>query len=263
MALVKQPGISGRDFYESLYASELEQEAEWLRRGAASKVDSIEAFLARHSIIAGTIMELGCGPGAVIRECHRRALANRYIGVDYSADAVNYLRTNAPEIEAIQADIISPDFSMEEKVDVVVLTHVIEHLENPHEFLATMLQKLRFTYLIVEVPLEDLLGARLKNLFKDRRINTSGHVQFFTASSFVDLLATHKLKILDQRRYIPIHGLDTIRFLRAKDGLSRLRFLRMIAGSVLTRVLYPVWSRLYYSHYAVICPGPTPQPSSR
>ena len=40
MALVKQPGISGRDFYKSLYASELEQEAEWLRRGAASKVDS-------------------------------------------------------------------------------------------------------------------------------------------------------------------------------------------------------------------------------
>jgi SAM-dependent methyltransferase len=125
MALVKQLGISGRDYYESLYASELGLEAEWLLRSSSFKVDSIEALLARRSIHPQTIMELGCGTGGVIQECRRRGLARRYIGVDYSPDAINYLRTNAPEVEAIQADINSPDFSMEEAVDVVVLTHVI------------------------------------------------------------------------------------------------------------------------------------------
>jgi methylase of polypeptide subunit release factors len=120
MALVKQPGISGRDYYESLYASELDQEAEWLRRSAAYKVDSIETLLARHSISAQTIVELGCGTGAVIRECRRRTLARRYVAVDYSPDAIGYLRANAPEIEVIQADISSPEFSLDGPIDVLM-----------------------------------------------------------------------------------------------------------------------------------------------
>jgi 2-polyprenyl-3-methyl-5-hydroxy-6-metoxy-1,4-benzoquinol methylase len=253
MALVKQVDISGRDYYESLYASELDGEAEWQRRSAAPKVDSIQTLLARHSINAQTIMELGCGVGAVICECRRRELARRYIGVDYSADAVTYLRTHAPEIEAIQADINSPDFAMKEAIDVVVLTHVIEHLDDPHQFLTVTLQKLQFKYMIAEVPLEDLLAGRLKNLFRDRRINTGGHVQFFNPSSFKHLLTAHGLKILDRRRYIPVNSLDTIRFLQAKDGLSPLGVSRMIASSVLARAFYPLWARLYYSHYAVLC----------
>jgi SAM-dependent methyltransferase len=253
LALVKQLGISGRDYYKSLYASELDQEAEWLRRSAAYKVDSIETLLARHSIHAQTIVELGCGTGAVIRECRRRALARRYIAVDYSPDAINYLRANAPEVEAIQADISSPDFSLGGPVDVVVMTHVIEHLDDPHAFLAGTLQKLQPKYMVAEVPLEDLVVPRLQNLNKDRRINISGHVQFFTPASFERLLTAHGLRILDRRRYIPIHSLDTIRFLQAKNKLSHLGVSRMIASSVVKRALYPLLARLHYSHYAVLC----------
>ena len=253
MALVKQLGISGRDYYKTLYASELDQEAEWLRRSAAYKVDSIETLLARHSIRPRTIVELGCGVGAVIRECERRGLAKRYVGVDYSPDAISYLRANAPQIQAIQADIGSPEFSLEGPIDVVVMTHVIEHLDDPHTFLAKTLQKLPFQYMVAEVPLEDLVVPRLQNLNKDRRINISGHVQFFTASSFEGLLAAHGLNTLARRRYIPIHSLDTIRFLQGKNAMSRLAVARMIASSALKRALYPVLSRLHYSHYAVLC----------
>jgi len=253
VTLVKQPGISGRDYYESLYASELDQEAEWLRRSAACKVDSIETLLARNSITPRTIVELGCGPGAVIRECSRRALAHRYVAVDYSPDAISYLRAKAPEIEAVQADITSPEFSLDEPVDVVVLTHVIEHLDDPHAFLTQTLQKLQSRYMVAEVPLEDLLVPRLQSLNKDRRINISGHVQFFTPASFDRLLTAHGLRILDRHRYIPIHSLDTIRFLKAKNGLSHLGASRIMVGSVLKRALYPLLARLHYAHYAVLC----------
>jgi SAM-dependent methyltransferase len=253
MALVKEVDISGRDYYESLYTSELEQEAEWLRRGAAYKADSIETLLARHGIHPQTLMELGCGTGAVLRECRRRGLARRCIGVDYSGEAIGYLRSNAPEVEAIKADILSPEFSMPDPIDVVYLTHVIEHLDDPDHFLTGTLQKLNFKYMIAEVPLEDMPAARLKNLVRDRRINTTGHVQFFTAASFERLLTSHGLRIIDHRRYVPIHSLDTIRFLQAKNHLSHLGVARMVASSVLTRALHPLWARLYYSHYAVLC----------
>jgi hypothetical protein len=107
--------------------------------------------------------------------------------------------------------------------------------------------------MLAEVPLDDLLAGRLKNLVKDRRINTTGHVQFFTPSSFEHLLTTHGLKILDRRRYVPIHSLETIRFLQAKDKLSSLGVSRKIASSVLASAFYPIWARLYYSHYALLC----------
>jgi len=255
MALFKQPEVSGRDYYVSLYASGLEEEAEWLRIGAVPKVNSIETLLRRHSIRPKIIMELGCGPGAVIRECRRRSLAQRYIAVDYSADAIGYLRINDPDIEAIQADITSTDFSLAEAVDVVVLSHVIEHLEKPHEFLQAAFKKLKFRYMIAEVPLEDLLGGRLKNLLRDRLVNTTGHVQFFNPSSFVRLLTSNGFDILDRHRYVPTNNLSSIRFLQAKDGLSRLAVSRMIAGAVLGRALSPIWCRLYSAHYAVLCSG--------
>jgi len=253
MSLVKEAEISGRDYYSSLYSSELDLEAEWLRRGAAKKVDSIATLLERHAVTCNAIMELGCGTGAVIRECRRRGLAHRYIAVDYSGDAIGYLRGQEPEIEALQADITSSEFTMREPIDVVYLTHVIEHLDDPDAFLEGALQKLNFKYLIAEVPLEDLAASKVKNLVRDRRVNTSGHVQFFTGSSFERLLTSHGLKILDRCRYVPFHSLDTIRFLQAKNQLSRLGVSRMIASSVLTRMLYPIWARLYYAHYAVLC----------
>lgn len=253
MSSFKQLSVSGRDYYEHLYASGLEMEAEWLRRGAAHKVDSVEGFLRRRCIEAETIMELGCGPGEIVRECQRRNLARRYVGVDYSAEAIAYLRTRSPDITGLQADITSPDLELTVSPDVVILSHVLEHLENPDDFLAAALRKIDFDYLIVEVPLEDLPGARLKDLVKDRRINTSGHVQFFNPTSFLHLLGSHGLEVLEHRRYVPILDLDTMRFLRAKEQLSQARFMRMVAGSALSSVLSPLWSRLYYSHYAVLC----------
>lgn len=265
MALVKQIDVSGRDYYRSLYASELDQEAEWLRRSAADKVDSIQRLLARRSILPHTLLELGCGTGAVIRECARRHLARRYIAVDYSPEAIGYLRSHAPGIEALQADITSPEFQAPCPVDVLVLTHVIEHLDDPDAFLQGTLRSLPFRYLLAEVPLEDLPGSRVRNWRTDRRVNISGHVQFFTATSFRGLLQRHGLQVLEQRRYVPIHSVDTIRFLRSKNQLSMLDTSRLVASALLKRALYPLLSQWHYAHFAVLCerqPRPEERPAS-
>ena len=47
-----------------------------------------------------------------------------------------------------------------------------------------------FTWLIAEVPLEDLLAARMKNLVRDRTKTRAWHVQFFTGQSFLRLLTS-------------------------------------------------------------------------
>ena len=254
MGLEKSRNTLGKDHYRFLYQTELEREAEWLRRGAAEKANSIETLLTRNAIAPRTILELGCGTGSVITECQRRRLAAKYIGVDFAPEAIGYLRKHSSGIEAIQGDITDPAFCIGDTCDVVVLTHVLEHLEQPAAFLAAMRNSLKPSYAIIEVPLDDLPIARMKSVLRDRRANRAGHVQFFTANSFERLLHSNGLKVIDRRTYVPIRDLETIRFLSEKDGAPwRRRLLEIFTSNYLPRIFAPLWKRLYYAHHAVLC----------
>ena len=254
MHLRKSSEVLGKEHYRLLYQTELEKEAEWLRRGAAEKVNSIEMLMSAHAIKPKSILELGCGVGAVITECQRRGLAGKYMGVDYSPEAINYLRKHSQGIEPIQGDITAPDFHLDEKFDVVVLSHVLEHLEDPAIFLGAMKSSVKFSYAVIEVPLEDLMASRMKSVLRDRTANKAGHVQFFTARTFEDLLNSNGFKIIDRRTYVPILDVDTIRFVSDKDGLARHSYLfKIFMSNFLPTVLNPLWKRLYYAHHAVLC----------
>ncbi len=254
MNLKKSSQMLGKDHYRLLYQTELEQEAEWLRRGAAEKVNSIEILMRAQAIKPKSMLELGCGVGAVITECQRRGLATKYIGVDYAAEAIEYLRKHSEGIEPLQADITDPNFRIDATVDVLVLSHVLEHLENPAIFLDAMKKSVKFSYAVIEVPLEDLIGSRMKSLLKDRSANKAGHVQFFTVASFENLLSASGFKIVDRRTYVPILDQETIRFVSAKDGLARhTQLLKVFTNNYLPRMLNPLWKRLYYAHHAVLC----------
>ena len=254
MNLMKSARTSGKDHYRLLYQSELEKEAEWLRRGAGHKVNSIELLLSRNSIKPKTLLELGCGTGAVITECQRRNLSERYVAVDYAPEAIDYLRKHSTGIEPIQGDITDPTFRLNRPCDVVILSHVLEHLEDPAGFLAALRSSLKFTHAIIEVPLEDLAISKLKAVLKDRRASKAGHVQFFTPHTLEHLLKASGFRISDTRRYIPVLDMETIRFACDKNRMGRRqRFLMACTGNYLPRMLNPLWQRLYYAHYAVLC----------
>jgi SAM-dependent methyltransferase len=257
MARVKETGVSGRDHYDSLFQDEIEREAEWLDRTARPKADSIEHLIKRNGIACGTLLELGCGTGSVIRECQRRDLAGTYLAVDYSEAAIDYLRRHSRGIEACVADLTAPDFAFDRPVDVVVLSHVIEHLEEPLGLLRS-LRRIDFKYLIAEVPLDDLLMGRLGALFKeDRTRNLAGHVQFFTAKTFRRLIESSGMRVLEGRRYLPTLDRDTIRFVCRKNGSSPATYSKMLLGRYLRLVLGPLWAHVFSAHYAVLsCPNP-------
>ncbi len=257
MAKAKVEAVSGRHHYEEIYQTELELEAEWLRYGAADKVNSLEALLNRNGIRPIAVLELGCGTGAVIVECQRRGLGAEFTAVDYSKEAIKYLESQSAGIRCIAADITDPYFRLDQCFDVVVLSHVLEHLEDPLTFLQSLRKRIRFQHLVAEVPLEDLWASRLKHLLRDRNKNAAGHVQFFTETSFQQLLASATFELKDSRRYVPISSPPVIDFVCRKDGFSRFRtIMRKGTGYYLPRILKPLWSRLYYSHYAALCvPG--------
>lgn len=257
VANVKTRIVSGRDYFEEIYQTDLELEAQWLRYGAVDKVNSIEFFLNRHAIKPITLLELGCGTGAVIAECQRRGLGDEFTAIDYSKEAIGYLKSHSQGIYCIEADVTDPKFKLDKCFDVVFLSHVLEHLEEPLKFLQTLTKKVRFRYLVAEVPLEDLLVSRIKNIFRDRTRNISGHVHFFTESTFQRLLSSASLEIRDHRRYVPIFPPEVMDFVCRKDDFSRIRtMLKKVTACYLSRALAPIWARTYYAHYAILCLPP-------
>lgn len=193
MAVPMDRQVSPRDHYEGLYRTELALEAEWLRYGSHEKANSIELLLNRNGIRPRTILELGCGTGAVISECQRRGLASEFTAIDCSYEAIKHLRSRSAGIRSIVADIADPAFELDQTFDVVVLSHVLEHLQQPLDVLRRIVNTVRFRHLIAEVPLENLLFLRLMGAFRDRTCNPAGHVQFFTETSFQESTLRRRL----------------------------------------------------------------------
>jgi SAM-dependent methyltransferase len=246
--------VSGKDHYRRLYQTGLEEQNRWLEFGAGQKVDSVQLLMERNGIEAHSILELGAGTGAVIKECLRRGLGKHYAAVDYSPEAIAFLARSAPGVETVVADITGPEFSLDRSFDLIILSHVLEHLEEPDHFLMS-LERLRWRYLVAEVPLEHLLAGRLKRLIKGEAPGReAGHVQFFTASTFENLLTANRLAIIDRRRYVPLSNLDMIRSMCSRNGGSRLNYLRnTLTAYYIPKCASSLSSRLYYAHYAALC----------
>ena len=212
----------------------------------------MEELLGRNGIRPEHLLELGCGTGAILRELRRRRVARHYYGVDYSSEAIHYLKSALPEVRCAVADITtSARLFDRDAFDVAICRHVLEHLEDPLAFLRSV-RRLRFGHLLVEVPLEDLAFGRLKALFVDRGKNPAGHVQFFTRRSFLELLAAAGLTARDERIYAPILDRDTIRFAYRASGMGRYA-RKLMTEHHLPRLATTMWVRWYHAPYAVFC----------
>ena len=249
----KPVDCDGKTWYRQQYAEHLSYEADWFVATAKDKVDSIQQLLVRNSIAARTLAEFGCGTGAVILGCRERGIGNSFFGVDYSSDAIRHFHEGAPDVWVEVADITDRRFRFSQPVDVLLLSHVLEHLEGPLEFLQACIEKVEFRYLIAEVPLEALPLLSLKAALFGRNVS-AGHVQYYTANGFRELIAKANLGIVDERIYSPVYTLDALRLLDASEGWSRSeKTLRYLFRRYLPRFLSPLWRRYYCSNHAVLC----------
>lgn len=250
--MVLESGKSGRDQYASHYEERLEKQAEWLRLGARQKADSIINLLKAHGISPRRLLELGCGTGAVLSLLKSENVAEEFYAIDFSKDAIEYLRQNIAGVKTEIADIMdTSDLFADIHFDVAVLTHTLEHLEKPEAFLKKV-NDFTLDYLIVEVPLEDLTFGRLKSSFIKRSKHPAGHVQFYNKKTFLETVESCDFEILGQQIYAPVLDKQSLSKTYS-DGRKAKLVYKYLTEYYCPKYFPSLWTKYYHAHMAVLC----------
>jgi ubiquinone/menaquinone biosynthesis C-methylase UbiE len=220
----------------------------WRELGARRKARNIVQVC--QGIERTSLVEIGCGTGAVLRVLQAMRFAQTYCCIDISFSAVGFAagscRDFTPWAVVGRADALPfPDGEF----SVAVLSHVIEHLEDPLSALREASRIARFV--VVEVPTEKVFLNFLKRkiLFRPyASIAEAGHVQFWSPASIARFLTQDAdMEILNQ-------GVDLLDDDSNSIGTSRGAkvTVKRTLRSALPGSLY---SRLLTTHATFLCRG--------
>jgi SAM-dependent methyltransferase len=238
-----------REFYEQCYEPRPGGDGRWRELGALTKAEHIVRLLGRAGIAdPETVLDVGCGDGAVLAELARRGVGRTRVGLDISSSAVR-LAASRPELAA--AHVFDGErIELEDGAyDLAFATHVLEHVPAPERLLAELLRVARVA--IVEVPLESNLSARRPHA---RQLShAAGHLHRFSRGDIRRLLSdagwVPRQEIVDPLpRAVHTFGADT----PAATAKGSVKWALRASVSVL-----PVLGeRLITLHYAVLAtPG--------
>jgi SAM-dependent methyltransferase len=206
--------------YDGAYSS---VELEWRRLGAVDKIDNLTALLGKREV--SSVLEVGCGTGAVLAELVRRRIGTSHVGIDM-ADPAEHLDENAKNLDLRQYDGGRLPFD-DNSFDLVYASHVVEHVPDPRGFLLELTRVSR-QLVYVEVPCEMNLRNGHRAIQGSLKI---GHINGYTPSYFMLLLQTAGLKVLDTQVFdhsIGVHSFGKARWKGRTVQLLRGSLLKLI-----------------------------------
>lgn len=219
------------------------REIQWLSLGAQDKVDHLQKLLAGNGLPVASVLEVGCGTGAVITEMARRRVGQRHVGIDMTnpQDHMDPV-ARATDIEFMQYDGSRLPFA-DKSFDLVYASHVVEHVTDPRSFLAELKRTARCC-VFTEVPCE--LHWRADRNALQRTLDI-GHINAYTPESYMLLLQTAGL--VPARAELFDHSLALHAF-HSTPMVARVK--KALRGGLLS--LSPrVASRCFTYHFAVLC----------
>lgn len=148
-----------------------------------------------------TVLDLGCKYGEISNAL--AAKSKKVIGLDFDQKAINIAnkRYKKDNLEFVVADARKYLMQTTMEFDVLILSHILEHLDNPKEFLEGI--KSFFTYVYVEVP--DFDKSYLNHYRKDEKVDLiysdNDHVSEFDRFELTQIFSQCNLTVI-QAEYI-------------------------------------------------------------
>jgi SAM-dependent methyltransferase len=173
--------VSTREFYEAGYAVGDARMGHWRAIGARSKAAHIAALCEDAGLKPSTVVEIGCGDGAVLAEM----AASGWVvdGFELAENAARAARARgvARRVERFDGEHVPAETN---GYDLAVLSHVLEHVPDP---LPLLKEAARVApHVLVEVPLEDNRSARRPA--KQALSRGAGHLHAFNRADVLRLL---------------------------------------------------------------------------
>jgi len=122
------------------------------------------------------VADVGCGTGHLLRALADRTPNARFVGVDFSENAIRRAQSLLPEARWLVGDVYAPPLE-EGSFDLVLCTEVLEHLDRPGEALDALVRLCS-------------PGGRVVITVPDGALDGwEGHVNFWSASDLASFLA--------------------------------------------------------------------------
>lgn len=155
----------------------------WRMLGAKFKVQHIIDVCKGYTF--NTVLEVGAGDGSILKLLADENFAPGYDAVEISESGVAHIKTR--DIKNLQSVQLFDGYHLpfdDDSFDLIVLSHVLEHVE--HERLLLREIKRVASHVVIEVPLDYKAGV-------DKRIKhflAYGHINMYTPTSLRYLLQT-------------------------------------------------------------------------
>ena len=222
----------------------------WRELGAHRKARNIACVC--RAIRPVSVIEIGCGTGAVLRILHAMKFARQYFCFDLSGSAVQFAR-NSCEAFAHHAIVGRADCLpfRNGAFTVAVLSHVIEHLRDPVSAVREAARIAQFV--VVEVPTEKVLSNFIRTKLLRQPFSSiagAGHVQFWSPSTIAAFLERGVgLKILTRHRDLLADNLAS----QTGNQSAVKQYLKRSMRGVLPGFIY---SRVLTTHATFLCEKP-------
>jgi 2-polyprenyl-3-methyl-5-hydroxy-6-metoxy-1,4-benzoquinol methylase len=213
--------------YQIRSAYHYEGESEWCRLGAIDK--AANAVRLCSGIPHASVLEVGAGEGAILGQLSELDFGDRYTAIEVSESGLEAIRgrnlAKLAECRLFDGERIP---YADGQFDLAILSHVVEHVENPRKLLFEAKRVARHVF--VEVPLEHTLLLPQNFVADDL-----GHINPYSLKTVRWLLQSCDLEVLEElvtnrsRATYTFHGdrLGSLKYwikqltLRVSPGLAR------------------------------------------
>lgn len=220
----------------------------WRSKGAKYKARNIVAVCKGISI--QSVLEIGCGTGDVLRELTNLDLANSYAGTDVSMAALTAARNKLSG--KFSGGFVSDATNLplpDKAYSVAILSHVLEHLDQPARAAAEASRVADFV--VAEVPTEKVATNWIRKTLLGREyasVAEAGHIQFWSPRSFVKFLQNDcGLEILALQR----ESISKEEDLFGKRGIAKAKPLLKHLLQALLPPFLRIW--IFTTHTTVLC----------
>jgi len=173
-------GIVSKRYLDGEYAK---ANPHWDAEDAPWKALQVCSLFDRHDVAPRTIAEVGCGSGAVLAELRRVYPDMELAGFDIAPGAEQHWQ----QYRDLRIRFTLGDFlATKDRFDVILLLDVIEHLENPFDFLCRIRPYADLFAFHIPLDLSAVSVLREKPLLFVR--NKVGHVHYYTKGLALALL---------------------------------------------------------------------------